>query len=814
MNVFVAHKYPITIPLLVTFISTLEGSIQAGRTALADGDLLAAHAALESAVASQPDSVEANVLLGLVKLSLVGVNDEVDDFFWKWGFRINSSSLTDIERITLRYEQSDESKWSYFPEGGFDGGDAIASGRSVSYWQSTVKASFVGPGELSYFWRLEDFAQPRGSAVATDVWGPELAEGFASSGEPWENSDYFQSIEANTEATITSFFGPGRHTVSWSFYDPSDSAISGARLFLDQIQFTPSTGALPPTLGAPGSIEDGADSNLVLVNDGFTDKPVFDNPSLSDTFGFFRKTLADELRAAAACLAVYGDSGPTYIPLPSTELPWDWAGDPTEFRIDLADCLYLRSLIMGCVSMVELSTSFDLGDIDFQSGYLAAYQNAFSAEELLSDHPALLARLDAFDGSALTNLIDEALAMHRSAIQLIAERPIEGAQQHLIAAQNLAPGDDDHGLIDPGDLNPTPDAVVDYLDSWIAPDQSIANVENSFTDDEGKEITVSLAPLFDPGWDLRAHLPFFGHNSIRLGGFPNAQSLSDPTIGSLVTGLSDKDWTDILEEAGGSWRYQDFQPFALKHNLDSSLTNYVFPEPPIYRVPEYTWETTYFVELEIRPSLNDITLEYQRSRDIKNWLPSEAISSSQMGYYLTQNRALLYLVAQSYSRFDRDLSEPLFARFKTDFWAWPADWTNWTVKGGQYYDRGPRLSILSNKRLEWWIEDDDGSNPILIGTYDLKVIESGNEVVFLAMEEGQVHHSMKLIRYISGEIEFIAQSVWDLSALEPTTGLLALQLYHDQNWSYGYNDDWWMISYEEYDLYLDTTTKTIAPRWR
>ena len=111
--------------------------------------------------------------------------------------------------------------WTPVQTGSHDGVDAARSGRIAGgvYAESALSTDFSGPGELSFWWKLD---------AGTAVCGIDLLVDGAAA-EP-----YLATETDWTKATVA--LGEGGHRVSWSFW--SDGADANAAAWLDEVAFS------------------------------------------------------------------------------------------------------------------------------------------------------------------------------------------------------------------------------------------------------------------------------------------------------------------------------------------------------------------------------------------------------------------------------------------------------------------------------------------------------------------------------------------------------------------------------------------------
>jgi len=130
-----------------------------------------------------------------------------------------------VEQPRRTWMTDGEATWTAVAEGAHDGVDAARSGTvgGGDYGESTLSAVFVGPGDLSFWWKIET-----GDAVCgVDV----LVNGVAA--EPY--------LAAATDWTQTMLALPaGEHTVVWSFW--SDGSDETAAAWLDQMAYSSAGG--------------------------------------------------------------------------------------------------------------------------------------------------------------------------------------------------------------------------------------------------------------------------------------------------------------------------------------------------------------------------------------------------------------------------------------------------------------------------------------------------------------------------------------------------------------------------------------------
>ncbi len=111
--------------------------------------------------------------------------------------------------------------WTPVQTGAHDGVDAARSGAvgGGAYGESALSAVFTGPGDLSFWWKLET----GGAVCGVDL----LVDGVAA--EPYlaSASDWAQTRVA---------LGDGEHRVTWSFW--SDGSDETAAAWLDQVSFS------------------------------------------------------------------------------------------------------------------------------------------------------------------------------------------------------------------------------------------------------------------------------------------------------------------------------------------------------------------------------------------------------------------------------------------------------------------------------------------------------------------------------------------------------------------------------------------------
>ena len=126
-----------------------------------------------------------------------------------------------VDRPSFVWSTDGDTPWIPVNDGAHDGTDAAMAAASGGgeYAESSLRATFLGPGELSFWWKV---AAASGGAGIDLVVDGEYAENVWLSGA----SDW-------TNASVT--LGDGDHVVEWVFWsDGTDSLASG---WLDEVSF-------------------------------------------------------------------------------------------------------------------------------------------------------------------------------------------------------------------------------------------------------------------------------------------------------------------------------------------------------------------------------------------------------------------------------------------------------------------------------------------------------------------------------------------------------------------------------------------------
>lgn len=655
---------------LVVSVPTLHATLAEGRTAWAAGDARLAAEKFGAVLDAQPASAEAAVGLAFARIALIACDPEVQAEAYRWGLVVEAdpTNLATLD-ASVRWETLPASAWTREMAGAASGGDAARSGRSRHLWGSFLSAEFTGPGTLSFSWMLADPAPAR--EVGLSFSGRAHATVAVDA-----RTSPVRTLEDGGAETVTDLYlGAGPHRVYWGFFDPTDSALTEAALYLDQVAFTPDAGGVAqPPAPTDGSIGDAVDSGATFANTGETDRPVFDQPTAAETQAFLRDTLLPRLAEVEALLAVYDATGPEFVTLDwslAEWLPAPYAGGI--YRFDRGDALSLRATIQALRGgLLSLGDQWDWSPLPLVANLLGQRGEGATLEAIWADYPALFTPRAGANAPAAALILDAALAHLRAASPLVAARPSAFAAGYFVPAVESF---DLHAsaLRFPADLLPGGPGWAD-IDAYVPPETSVADALHT---DPVSGVTLDFAPVFSATTSLRALAPVWRGNGVALGGRPGGlTTLPDPTFAGIVTGGDDDaTLTEMLAEDGtGWWTYERWRTY---RGGTGTLEEYLFPSRPVIAAersrinlgPHYVFAEA---DGEWRAGASDHFLTAETSTDLATWT---AATGGETGYFDER---------ESYWNFYYERNGPpparFFFRLKSRPVAWPADLTGWVVE--------------------------------------------------------------------------------------------------------------------------------------
>lgn len=693
-----------------------SGSVAAGRTAWNDGNLAQAKIEFQAAVDNNPTSVEANVLLALTKLALIPADSEIKAGALMFGYELdgNPGDVGDSD-AQIRRERLDAAKWSYDPTGGKDGGDAVKSGAARSFWSSALTAEIEGPGELSFSWNLSDPSPEREFGIEYLY---QANAGFAID----DVDNWWRSIEPNSAETEEIYIGEGTHRVYWIFSDPTDSIDSGAALWVDQVVFTPDSGSAQFPTPQPGSLQDGIDLGITLINDGLTVRPLYDNPSGEETQTFLRDVLLPKLAEIEELLSIYTASGPAHIDLPN-QLSWFEELTNREYRFDYADALYARASIQALKGVVYFLDPHDLSDVPLIWWGIRLLSDWEILETAKEQYPDFLKRRSGSDADRAVDPIDQARSLLREAKTVADARPFQEADLYFFRNQAAA-----------GDL-------LYSMDNFLDPDTSIRNVVAS----AGFDLQIHADAYFSESLDINQLLPAVKGNQVLLGGSPGGVTFPDATFNGIATGKSDLELSNGIAGSGGIWTFDNWKHFP---ENSGGLTDYVFqPNAPyqsgyIAQISSTEWRFTQYGD--IRPGVSDFRqLTPEFSRDMKTWEPDLPAQSSG-GFTFYEGSSWWSLNYSGRFSSNGDPTSPLFMRVAAAPSGWPEDMNGWVVL--LHYpdaDVPVIMSFIEDGQLIWQEGDS-------VYTYDVSVVSEGRTVYVRFFNHRNIENLLILSREQNG----------------------------------------------------------------
>ncbi len=653
-----------------SLLPSVRATLAEGQAAWAAGNVQLAAEKFDAVLDAQPTSAEAAVGLAFARLALIACDPEVQAEAHRWGLVVEAdpTNLATLD-ASVRLETLPAAAWTRVETVEGSGGDAARSGRSRHLWGSYVSAEFTGPGTLSFAWMLDDPAPVR--EVGLYFSGRAHATVAVD-----EQTSPVRMLENGGAETVTDLYlGEGAHRVYWGFFEPTDSALTGAALYLDQVVFTPDLGGVaPPPAPTDGSIGDAVDSGATFSNTGETDRPVFDQPAAADVQAFLRDTLLPRLAEVEELLAVYDAAGPEFVTLDwslAEWLPGPYAGGV--YRFDRGDALSLRAAIQALRGgLLALGDQWDWSALPVVANFFGQRGEGVTLQAIWEDFPALFTPRAGSDAPASALVLDAALAHVRAASPLVAARPPEFAAAYFVPAVESF---DLHAsaLRFPEDLLPGGLAWAD-IDTYVPPGTSIAD---ALYVDPVDGVTIDLAPVFSGTMSLRALAPVWRGNGIALGGRPGGlTTLPDPTFAGIVTGGDDDAaLTEMLAEDGtGWWTYDSWRTY---HGGSGTLEEYLFPWQPVVAAdrahinvgPNYIFASAYG---EWGAGVSDHFLTAETSTDLVGWT---AATGWETGNFDTWD-------SQWNFYYERNGPVPprFFFRLKSRPIEWPTDLTGWVVE--------------------------------------------------------------------------------------------------------------------------------------
>lgn len=719
--------------------------------AFAEGDLIAARSGAKAILAQDPSNPEANVLLGFVELLSAATDPAAKAVMANLGvdLTVDPSALTEIG-VEYRREWSTEAAWTYVANVPELGGDAVRSGKSVGSRGSVLSAEFEGPGLVTFRYLLEygeSSATPPGLLYYN--WEVDQVDAFLILDRLFDLEDVTWFWGGSELARDGAFYVPaGKHTVYWGLRSGPDSSLTGAALYLSDLAFVPENGE-GSSLGSPvgnGTLEDGLDAAVLGLTTGFTDHPTVAAPlTPNGVLNYFRRDLRPRLEAAETAFKAIGDAdfavSLTFPPI---------GGLGQTLRIDAADVLYVRGLMVWMLGFSETFAQIDLGDQSLLAVEVRQTMELSSLASWLSEDATLFARSGVGDLVFAATSLNRARDLLYAAERKSAQRTEIADRDALIRRQQYPGAPNDEWGSDPlGDFIsalPETGSVVDWK---FSPDDG---------DSDADRIEVRLAPLFSGHWIPRSFLPVFEGNTIALGSGTNGSTFPDTTFGGVLQGLSQADMREGAAEDGiGWWSFDRWK--TIPGNAGATLEDYAKPRDGEIETGFYRWSNGlsfwYNQNLDQAPARGDLIWDAEIADASLQWVSYQTWATSHEEFDVSFYRSDWF--HQFYANYQGNpLEIPMvFARFSADLLPPISDWNGWEFEFRSQWSEATepisRLRVSSGNQVTMSFPSGGAGADLQKGPFPATFEREGPYLRIRWFDAAGYHHLLKMDLRGSGE---------------------------------------------------------------